>query len=108
MYFRASSAPMAAAEADSPSLVEGAMSRGRPLRRWALAAMVTLESVTPAALAQGVSPCRGRDEQVQQLLGADGLGGLYRGDDPVVADALHLRHQVVALPKGCRGGRVKL
>ena len=48
------------AEADSPSLVEGAMSRGRPLRRWALAAMVTLESVTPAASLPRVLPVQGQ------------------------------------------------
>ena len=51
MYFRLSRVPMLTAEAASPSLVEGAIRTGRSLRRWALAAMVTLESVTlPADL----------------------------------------------------------
>ena len=60
MYFRGSSAPMLAAEADRPSLVEGAMRTGRSLRRWALAAMVTLESVTPAASLPSVLPVQGQ------------------------------------------------
>ena len=60
MYLRFSRAPMLPAEADSPSLVEGARTRGRPLRRWALAAMVTLESVTPAASLPRVLPVQGQ------------------------------------------------
>ena len=38
----------------------GLVSRGRPLRRWALAAMVTLESVTPAASLPRVLPVQGQ------------------------------------------------
>ena len=48
-----------AAEAESPSLVEGAMSTGRPLRKWALAAMVTLVSVIPLASFPRVFPVQG-------------------------------------------------
>ena len=59
MYFRFSRLPRLAAEADSPSLVEGAMSTGRPLRRWALAAMVTLVSVMPPASFPRVFPVHG-------------------------------------------------
>ena len=55
-------------------------------------------------LAQGVPRAGAEDEQVQQLLGADGLGGLHRGDDPVVADALHLPHQVVGVAEAGVGG----
>ena len=75
---------MAAAEADSPSLVEGAMSRGRPLRRWALAAMVTLESVTPAAHAERGSQvalrCDDAGEVMKRLI-ERGVVGDYRAPD---------------------------
>ena len=46
-------------------------------------------------LAQGAAGAGGDDQQVQQALGADGLRLLLGGDHPVVADALHLPHQVV-------------
>ena len=49
MYFRAISCPRFRAEAASPSLVEGASRMGRQLRRWALAARVTVVSAMPQA-----------------------------------------------------------
>ena len=50
----------------------------------------------PQASLPRVLPVQGGDDQqVQQALGADGLRLLLGGDHPVVADALHLPHQVV-------------
>ena len=58
-------------------------------------------------LSQCVSRAGGDDQQVQQLLGPDGLRLLDGGDDPVVADAHHLPHQVVGVPEpGVRRRRV--
>ena len=59
MYLRLSRAPRLGAEPASPSLVEGARRMGRPLRRWALAAMVTQVSVTPEASLPRVLPVQG-------------------------------------------------
>ena len=43
-----------------PVVGGGGDEQGRPLRRWALAAMVTLESVTPAASLPRVLPVQGQ------------------------------------------------
>ena len=50
-------------------------------------------------LPQGISRTGGNNQQVQQLLGSNGLRLLDGGDDPVVADAHHLPHQVVGVSK---------
>ena len=50
---------MFSAEPESPSLVEKARTRGLPLRRWALAAMVTQLSVMPWASFARVLPVQG-------------------------------------------------
>ena len=59
MYFRAISCPRFRAEAASPSLVEGASRMGRQLRRWALAARVTVVSAMPQASLPRVLPVQG-------------------------------------------------
>ena len=51
---------MLLAEEARPSLVETAMMRGRPLRRWALAARVTVVSAMPAASLPRVLPVQGQ------------------------------------------------
>ena len=53
---------------------------------------------------QRVSGAGGDDEQIQQLFGADGFGSLDAINDPAVADALHLPHQVVGFPESGVGG----
>ena len=50
---------MAGAEPDSPSLEATQTTTGRPLRWWALAAIVTLLSVMPAAILLSVLPVQG-------------------------------------------------
>ena len=50
---------MFSAEPESPSLVEKAITTGRPFRRWALAAMVTALSVIPWASFESVLPVHG-------------------------------------------------
>ena len=47
------------ADAPKPSLVDAASTRGLPLRRWALAAMVTAVSVMPWASLPRVLPVQG-------------------------------------------------
>ena len=50
---------MFSAEPESPSLVEKAITRGLPFRRWALAAMATALSVMPWASFARVQPVQG-------------------------------------------------
>jgi len=50
---------MFSAEPESASLVESAMTTGRPLRRWLLAAIVTAVSVSPEARRASVAPVQG-------------------------------------------------
>ena len=60
---------------------------------------------TSRQFAQGVAGTRTDDEQIQQLLRADGFGGLHGLDDPVVADALHFPHPIVGgTETGVSGG----
>ena len=79
MYFRASSCPDVPGRGGQPVVGRGSRcSMGRQLRRWALAARVTVVSATPQASLPRVLPVQGADDQqVQQALGADGLRLLH-------------------------------
>ena len=69
---------------------------GRQLRRWALAARVTVVSAMPQASLPRVLPVQGAMiSRSSRPLGPMGSACLLGGDYPVVADALHLPHQVV-------------
>lgn len=88
--------PQVPGRGGQPSLVEGASRMGRQLRRWALAARVTVVSAMPQASLPRVLPVQGAMiSRSSRPLGPMGSASLLGGDHPVVADALHLPHQVV-------------
>ncbi len=68
---------MFSAEPESPSLVESAITTGRPLRRWALAAMAALLSLNPCASRARVLPVQGAISSASS--GSLGPRGQFRG-----------------------------
>lgn len=75
------------------------------MRRWALAAMVTLESVTPAASLPRVFPVQGqRMSRSSSFWGPMGSAAFTVEMTRWVADALHLPHQVVGVAEAGVGG----